>query len=124
MSDLVLQTVGTRTCSGCKRVLPISVFARHPRCKGGRIWQCRECVNAAARRKYSTGSYTITPFVEKETDLGTERQCRGCGDFWPLDMFPKAKNCRGGRLWFCKSCRTDRRALAERDHNPEPQERR
>jgi hypothetical protein len=53
-----------------------------------------------------------------ETELGTERLCRGCGDWWPLD----------GTFWYfkrdgtvmgrCKACWADRRATD--DKRPPP----
>lgn len=44
------------------------------------------------------------------TDLGIEKQCRYCLDFWPLDQFRKHTACRDGRSDECKACRSERRA--------------
>jgi hypothetical protein len=41
---------------------------------------------------------------DRETELGVERQCRFCRDWWPLDFFRRAKDCRGGRMSQCSSC--------------------
>lgn len=45
---------------------------------------------------------------ERETPDGVERQCRFCLDWWPLDFFTRAKDCRGGRSSQCQACWRDR----------------
>ena len=46
---------------------------------------------------------------EVTTDCGVERQCRMCGELWPLEMFPARKRCRLGRESQCMACRNEKR---------------
>lgn len=47
--------------------------------------------------------------AEIQTELGIERQCSYCGDFWPLDFFQKSPHCFRGRTNECGACRKERR---------------
>ena len=48
-------------------------------------------------------------YVTKErlTELGIERLCRECEDWWPLDFFTKSNKCKHGRRPVCKTCRNE-----------------
>jgi len=47
--------------------------------------------------------------AEQTTELGIERQCRYCGEFWPLDFFERSPRCKYGRTLECNACRKERR---------------
>ena len=45
------------------------------------------------------------------TELGTERRCTRCGDWWPedADFFPARADRRGAFLSWCRACTYERR---------------
>lgn len=50
------------------------------------------------------------------TEIGTERQCNGCGEWWPLDKEFYHRNYRGigGFLGTCRACFAERRGRSGR----------
>jgi len=40
------------------------------------------------------------------TELGLEKQCARCNEFWPLDFYNRRGN---GLHSYCKACMTERR---------------
>lgn len=62
------------------------------------------------------------PSITMETELGTERRCPHCGDWWPLDdefWQPTVKRGRATFHSWCRAClaedRTDRRRCERPD---------
>jgi len=61
------------------------------------------------------------------TDLGLEKRCRGCGDFWPADteFFHCQPDMRDGLHGLCKPCCNEakelRRQIQRRAPAPWPQ---
>jgi hypothetical protein len=45
------------------------------------------------------------------TELGTERRCNGCGEWWPLDgeFYHRNPKGIGGFLGTCRACFAERR---------------
>lgn len=53
--------------------------------------------------------YPPNPTIE--TEIGTERLCRGCGEFWPIDDDFWYFQDRGGRrvvMGRCRACWSER----------------
>lgn len=44
---------------------------------------------------------------EKRTELGLERRCRDCGEWWPLDFFVRDRSCFRGHRPVCRGCRAE-----------------
>lgn len=51
----------------------------------------------------------MTPLTT--TELGVERRCNGCGEWWPLDgeFFHRNPKGIGGYLGTCRACFSERR---------------
>lgn len=51
----------------------------------------------------------MTPLMN--TELGTERRCNSCGEFWPLDgeFYHRNPKGIGGFLGTCRACFAERR---------------
>ena len=49
------------------------------------------------------------------TELGTERRCNACGEWWPLDgeFFYRHPRGHGGFMGMCKACRAERRGVVD-----------
>lgn len=49
------------------------------------------------------------------TELGTERRCSICGDWWPLDeeFYYRQRNGYGGFQSICKACKATRRGSGD-----------
>lgn len=45
------------------------------------------------------------------TDLGEEKRCARCGEYWPADeeFFAICKNNKGGLHSYCRACCTERK---------------
>ena len=45
----------------------------------------------------------------RDTELGQEKKCTRCGEWWPndLEFFPRCARNKGGLDTFCRACRTD-----------------
>ncbi len=49
--------------------------------------------------------------MTRETELGTERRCNACREWWPLDgeFFYRQPNGFRGFQGICKACKAERR---------------
>jgi len=57
-----------------------------------------------------------------ETELGTERQCARCGEYWPLD--PEFFNKKGeGWHSYCRGCMTERKRELRHGAKKRPRDR-
>ena len=100
----------SKTCTRCKRSLPLDRFAF----KGGRPGQakrrssrCKECVNFICRTKYYPNYDRKKPKQPKDTSPPTTKRCPDCDTEKPIAEFhPNCKNPSSAWHWqtYCKPC--------------------
>jgi hypothetical protein len=68
-------------------------------------------MESAALKRGPRGFVPVGRFgcFEKRTELGIERKCRRCLDWWPLDQFAKSRHCYRGVTYQCKACTNERK---------------
>lgn len=95
-----------KQCTGCKRDLPVSAFARDSNRRDGLQVRCRECVaeySAAhsRRRREAMGK----PVREKVEVPAGHKLCRTCGEIKPHSEWHRNATASDGLSTRCKACR-------------------
>ena len=96
-----------KKCEKCGDDKPLSSFHRSSRRLDGRSLWCIPCANERVRY-YRDATRRAAP-VEIVADeriqfSGRVRECKVCREFKPLELFPKGKGHREGRIWKCAAC--------------------
>jgi hypothetical protein len=55
------------------------------------------------------------PIPRRTTDLGKEKRCVTCGEWWPIDFFHRDRNCFDGHRNECGACRSATRNPRRRE---------
>jgi hypothetical protein len=108
-------TPGTKKCTKCERLLPLSAFWAEPHGKYGVKSQCKEChykYRRKVRRKKPAAQKTYTPKTYKGPAFVEIRFCKECGKLldqpWPLKGVIKKEYDKSHRdCWhesMCDAC--------------------
>lgn len=88
----------TKTCTKCKKELPLDKFSRSRRHKGGYYPTCNFCCSeykrAWYRKKHPKKQVT-------DTDM---KECHACLRILPLEAFAKHKRSKDGKQYYCREC--------------------
>lgn len=55
------------------------------------------------------------PVLRRTTELGQEKRCVKCEEWWPLDFFHRDPNCFDGHRNECSACRSGGRNPRRRE---------
>lgn len=80
-----------KTCSRCKRLLPVEKFSRCSSNKSGRSYWCKECTSKN-RRELSC------------REVAAEKKCKRCQKVLPASEFWKNALTKNGLATMCKAC--------------------
>lgn len=65
----------TKECFKCHRVLPLTMFYKHPRMADGHLNKCKDCAKKDVHEKYMDNSQK-DEWIEKERERGREKYHR------------------------------------------------
>ncbi|MGW0222267.1 endonuclease VII domain-containing protein [Streptomyces tendae] len=97
---------GEKQCTGCKRNLPVSEFARDKnRSDGLQAW-CRECVAEYSAAHYRRRREAMGLTVREKVDVPAgHKLCRTCGAIKPHSEWRRNATASVGLATRCKACR-------------------
>jgi hypothetical protein len=94
-----------KTCTFCKRSLPIASFYSDKNVKDGYAIYCKECVlrmQDLYAKRWEKRRSTTPHRVQQKT-------CRGCHRTLPISQFTKNRQCLDGYSGTCNDCERERR---------------
>ncbi|MFE9119255.1 endonuclease VII domain-containing protein [Streptomyces sp. NPDC007172] len=98
--------VDVKTCTGCKRTLPLVSFAADKNRKDGLQVRCRECVARYGAAHYRRRREALGRSVREKVDVPTgHKQCRTCGEVKPHSEWHRNATASDGLSTRCKACR-------------------
>ncbi|WP_370666789.1 endonuclease VII domain-containing protein [Streptomyces sp. IBSBF 2507] len=97
---------GEKQCTGCKRNLPVSEFARDKNRSDGLQVRCRECVAEYSAAHYRRRREAMGLTVREKVDVPAgHKLCRTCGAIKPHSEWRRNATASGGLATRCKACR-------------------
>jgi hypothetical protein len=99
-----LPEVMTKCCTICNEVKPILAFKKDANVKGGRVNQCRACLNA----KQNARRWAVKPPKVREVFPEGYKRCNKCKEIKPLDKFGHRIRGYLSRNSECKVCMYER----------------
>ncbi|MEV0019318.1 endonuclease VII domain-containing protein [Streptomyces tendae] len=97
---------GEKQCTGCKRNLPVSEFARDENRSDGLQVRCRECVAEYSAAHYRRRREAMGLTVREKVDVPAgHKLCRTCGAIKPHSEWHRNATASDGLATRCKACR-------------------
>ncbi|BDE38399.1 endonuclease VII domain-containing protein [Streptomyces lividans] len=97
---------GEKQCTGCKRNLPVSEFARDENRSDGLQVRCRECVAEYSAAHYRRRREVMGLTVREKVDVPAgHKLCRTCGAVKPHSEWHRNATASDGLATCCKACR-------------------
>ncbi|MGW7334496.1 endonuclease VII domain-containing protein [Streptomyces sp. NPDC054808] len=97
---------GEKQCTGCKRNLPVSEFARDRNRGDGLQVRCRECVAEYSAARYRRRREALGLTVREKADVPVgHKLCRACGEVKPHSEWHRNATASDGLATRCKACR-------------------
>ncbi|MFD8536640.1 endonuclease VII domain-containing protein [Streptomyces rubrogriseus] len=97
---------GEKQCTGCKRNLPVSEFARDKNRSDGLQVRCRECVAEYSAAHYRRRREAMGLTVREKVDVPAgHKLCRTCGAVKPHSEWHRNATASDGLATCCKACR-------------------
>jgi hypothetical protein len=98
--------VAEKRCSGCKRALPVTAFAKDRNRNDGLQVRCRECVAEYGAAYYRRRRDAIGKPVRDKVDVPAgHKLCRTCGEVKPHSQWHRNATASDGLSTRCKACR-------------------
>jgi hypothetical protein len=95
-----------KRCSGCRRVLPVTAFARDKNRSDGLQVRCRECVAEYGAAHYRRRREAMGKPVREKADVPAgHKLCRTCGEIKPHSEWHRNATASDGLSTRCKACR-------------------
>lgn len=113
---------GSKECTGCDTVKPVSEFYKNRAAKDGLQTWCKPCMRGAVRR-FRSGEPSQQEIERQERARLFKqglKKCPKCESIHPLDNFYKNAAQEDGLDNYCKTCR----GMAVRKYNRTPKARR
>ncbi|WP_437076298.1 endonuclease VII domain-containing protein [Streptomyces sp. enrichment culture] len=99
-------SAGGKQCTGCKRNLPVSEFARDKNRGDGLQVRCRECVAEYSAAHYRRRREAMGLAVREKVDVPAgHKLCRACGDVKPHSEWHRNGSASDGLVTRCRACR-------------------
>lgn len=95
-----------RTCTYCRRLLPLEAFGRNRSNRFGRTYVCGPCNSDYHKKRYAARKKALVPISDPENHY---RVCPGCNQNLPLTGFRKDVSKRDGYTTKCRKCITAQR---------------
>lgn len=105
-----MQNINVKTCSFCKRELPITEFALSAKRGDGRQNICRECRRKYDRERAAKLRQTQQERRAKTIAEGGVKFCPLCKKDLPVSYFYKCYKNADGYSHFCRTCTNTQRA--------------
>ncbi|UXY18841.1 endonuclease VII domain-containing protein [Streptomyces cynarae] len=103
-----------KRCTGCKRDLPLTAFARDRNRSDGLQVRCRECVAEYSAAHYRRRREAMGKSVREKVDVPPgHKLCRMCGEAKPHSEWHRNATASDGLSTRCKACRA---ARGRQDH--------
>jgi hypothetical protein len=100
-----MEEVGKR-CSGCRRALPVTAFAKDKNRSDGLQVRCRECVAEYSAAHYRRRREAMGKPAREKVDVPTgHKLCRTCGEVKPHSEWHRNATASDGLSTRCKVCR-------------------
>ncbi|MCQ4204655.1 endonuclease VII domain-containing protein [Streptomyces sp. NPDC058783] len=97
---------GEKQCTGCKRDLPVSEFARDRNRGDGLQVRCRECVAEYSAARYRRRREAMGLTVREKADVPAgHKLCRACGEVKPHSEWHRNATASDGLATRCKAFR-------------------
>lgn len=90
----------TKCCTSCKQIKPINAFKKDANVKGGRINQCRRCIND----RQNARKWAINPPKVREVLPDGHKRCTKCSEVKSLDKFHYSIRGYLSRTSYCSAC--------------------
>ncbi|MDX3644289.1 endonuclease VII domain-containing protein [Streptomyces sp. MB09-02B] len=95
-----------KRCSGCRRALPATSFAKDKNRSDGLQVRCRECVAEYGAAHYRRRREAMGKPVREKVDVPAgHKLCRTCGEIKPHDEWHRNATASDGLSTRCKACR-------------------
>ncbi|MFI9153359.1 endonuclease VII domain-containing protein [Streptomyces sp. NPDC053367] len=95
-----------KRCTGCKKSLPLTAFARDKNRRDGLQVRCRECVAQYSAAHYRRRREAIGKPAREKVDVPPgHKLCRTCGEVKPLSEWHRNATASDGLSTRCKACR-------------------
>lgn len=108
---------GKKSCSKCKRLLPVSDFHKHSQTASGLASACKACTSESFKRTY----VPITRMTAIQIVDG-KKPCSKCKQLLPLSDYGMDSGTPTGLAYKCKVCAAeDQRAKRNRDKAKDPE---
>ncbi|MEU6538821.1 endonuclease VII domain-containing protein [Streptomyces sp. NPDC047000] len=93
---------GSKQCSTCQEVLPVSAFARNRSRLDGLQTNCRECAAEYYRRRQKARGRSVREKIDVPEG---HKLCRSCGEVKPWSEWHRNATASDGLSTRCKACR-------------------
>jgi hypothetical protein len=98
--------VADKRCSGCKRALPVTAFAKDRNRSDGLQVRCRECVAEYSAAHYRRRREALGKPVREKVDVPAgHKLCRVCDEIKPHSDWHRNASASDGLSTRCKACR-------------------
>lgn len=104
----------TKCCTICNQTKPINAFKKDAVIKGGRVNQCRNCLNA----RQNARRWAINPPKFREVLPDGHKRCTKCEEVKPVDKFHYSIRGYLSRTSYCSAC-MNVQAKEWKQNNPE-----
>ncbi|MFF5362342.1 endonuclease VII domain-containing protein [Streptomyces scabiei] len=95
-----------KRCSGCRRVLSVTAFAKDKNRSDGLQVRCRECVAEYGAAHYRRRREVMGKPVREKADVPAgHKLCRTCGEVKPHREWHRKSSASDGLSTRCKACR-------------------
>lgn len=93
---------GSKQCSSCRQVLPVSAFAKNRSRLDGLQANCRECAAEYYRRRQEARGRVVRERLDVPEG---HKLCRSCGEVKPWSEWHRNATASDGLSTRCKACR-------------------
>ncbi|MFJ7046380.1 endonuclease VII domain-containing protein [Streptomyces sp. NPDC101112] len=95
-----------KRCGGCRRILPVTAFAKDRNRSDGLQVRCRECVAEYSATRYRRRREAMGKPVREKVDVPAgHKLCRVCGEIKPHSGWHSNASASDGLSTRCKACR-------------------